>query len=152
MRKFYISIIIAIVYSTIIAQVPESFNYQVIHRDGGSIYPEQEMNVRINILSVSSSESSVYTKTFNPTTISLGLLNLQIVEGTPVSGTFSAINRGKIHIISKLKLILPEQPTKQVLQLFRVAIEATLVYLITLSIMDTCEVLQSLMPLGIGAG
>ncbi len=85
MRKLYLSIIIAIVYSTIIAQVPESFNYQAIPRDGGSVYPEQEMNVRISILSGGPSGSSVYTETFNSTTTSLGLLNLQVGKGAPTN-------------------------------------------------------------------
>jgi hypothetical protein len=76
------------------AQVPESFNYQAIPRNGEAIYPEVTMDVRISILSGSPTGSLAYSETFNATTTSLGLLNLQIGAGTPISGTFISINWG----------------------------------------------------------
>jgi hypothetical protein len=92
MKKVVLSVTIVLLCIISIAQVPESFNYQAIPRNGGAIYPEQAMKVMISILSGSPTGSSVYTETFNATTTSLGLLNLQVGKGTPVSGNFATIN------------------------------------------------------------
>jgi len=95
MKRILLSVIIGIICIIINAQVPESFNYQAIPRNGsGGTYPDQGMNIRISILSGSPAGSSVYTETFSATTTSIGLLNLQIGQGTQVSGTFSAIDWG----------------------------------------------------------
>jgi len=80
-------------YHTLLSQIPESFNYQAIPRSGsGAIYPEQLMNVRISILKDSPAGSSVYTETFNTTTDSYGMINLELGLGTPSLGTFSSID------------------------------------------------------------
>jgi len=93
MKKVLLSFIAIGYCLTIVSQIPESFNYQVIPRNGsGSIYPGKAINVRISILSGSPEGSSVYTETLNANTNNSGLLNLQIGQGTPVSGTFSAIS------------------------------------------------------------
>ena len=95
MKRVALSISILLFCIISNAQVPESFNYQAIPRDGGAIYPEVTMYVRTSIhCSGSPTGSSVYTETFNPTTTSLGLLNLQIGQGTPVSGDFASIDWG----------------------------------------------------------
>jgi hypothetical protein len=95
MKRLSISIIIALVCILSIAQVPESFNYQAIPRNSsGGTYPDQTMSIRISILAGSPTAGSVYTETFNATTNSLGLLNLQIGKGTSVSGNFAAIDWG----------------------------------------------------------
>jgi uncharacterized protein (TIGR02145 family) len=95
MKRVVLSIIIVLMCVLSIAQVPESFNYQAIPRNAsGGTYPDQAMNIRISILSGSPTGSSVYAETFNATTTSLGLLNLQVGKGTPVSGNFTTINWG----------------------------------------------------------
>jgi len=92
MKTFVLSIIFVVMCMLVNAQVPESFNYQAIPRNGsGGTYPEQAMSVQISILTGSPSDSTFYTETFSTTTTSLGLLNLHIGQGTPVSGTFSSI-------------------------------------------------------------
>jgi len=105
MRRGFLVIIITLLCTLMFAQVPESFNYQAIPRDGsGEVYPNQAMMVRIIILEDSPSGSSVYTETFNPTTTSLGSLNLQIGQGTPVSGTFSTIPWGSTSYYLKVEI------------------------------------------------
>jgi uncharacterized protein (TIGR02145 family) len=95
MKRIVLTIIIVLSCIFTIAQIPESFNYQAIPRDAnGGVYPEQQMNIRISILIGSTSGSSVYTETFSQTTTSLGLLNLQIGKGIPVSGNFTTISWG----------------------------------------------------------
>jgi len=92
MRRIVLLISMSLLCIISLAQVPESFNYQAIPRDNGAIYPGVTMYIRTSILSGSPSGSSVYTETFNPTTTSLGLLNLQIGQGAPVSGDFTSID------------------------------------------------------------
>lgn len=94
MKKYLLLFSGSIYYSVVITQVPESFNYQAIQRNRGALYPEQAMIVRIIILPGNSTGSSVYIETFNATTTSLGLLNLQIGKGNMVSGNLSTLNWG----------------------------------------------------------
>jgi uncharacterized protein (TIGR02145 family) len=93
MKKILLLFSVSGVCILTIAQVPESFNYQEIPRNASGVtYPDQSINVSISILSGSPASSSVYTETFNATTTNLGLLNLQIGKGTPVSGSFTTID------------------------------------------------------------
>jgi hypothetical protein len=95
MKKVVLSIIIVFLCILSFAQVPESFNYQAIPRNSsGAVYADQAMNLRTSILSGSPTGTSVYSETFAATTTSLGLINLQIGKGTPVSGSFTTINWG----------------------------------------------------------
>jgi uncharacterized protein (TIGR02145 family) len=105
MKKVVLSFIITMLCFISIAQVPESFNYQAIPRNSsGGEYPSQAMKIRINILSVSPTGSSVYCETFAQTTTSLGLLNLQIGKGTPESGNFTTINWGSNSFYLKVEI------------------------------------------------
>ncbi len=105
MKRVILSINFIFLCIISIAQVPESFNYQAIPRNGsGGIYPEQPMGVQISILSDSPSGSTVYTETFNATTTSLGILNLQIGQGTPVNGTFAEIDWGTNSFYIKVEI------------------------------------------------
>jgi len=105
MKKLFLLIMIVLFCKFSFAQAPESFNYQAIPRDGsGEVYSNQLMKVRINILAEDPEGSSVYTETFSTTTTSLGLLNLQIGQGEPVSGTFSAITWGSTSYYLKVEI------------------------------------------------
>jgi hypothetical protein len=105
MKKLFLLIVIVLFCKLTFAQVPESFNYQAIPRDvSGEVYSNQLMKVRINILAEDPEGSSVYTETFSTTTTSLGLLNLQIGQGEPVSGTFSAITWGSTSYYLKVEI------------------------------------------------
>lgn len=81
--------------TTIFAQSPELINYQAVARDGsGNIMASQAVSVRIGIYSGAGGTTKVYEETHGTTTNAYGLINLQIGGGTPVSGTFPAINWG----------------------------------------------------------
>jgi uncharacterized protein (TIGR02145 family) len=96
MKRVALSIIILTMCIFSMAQVPESFNYQAIPRNGsGGTYPDQKMNIRISLLSDSPAGEAVYTEIFETRTTSLGIINLQIGKGTPESGSFTEINWGK---------------------------------------------------------
>jgi hypothetical protein len=78
------------------AQTPPSFRYQAVARDNsGNVLNNQAVSFRISILSGSASGTITYRETHTgKTTNAFGLIELEIGKGTPVNGTFSAINWG----------------------------------------------------------
>jgi hypothetical protein len=78
------------------AQAPESFNYQVVVRDGSTNSPLTNQNVsfRMSILKGSSSGESKYSELHSANTGALGIVNLVIGNGTDKAGTISAIDWG----------------------------------------------------------
>lgn len=101
MKKTSITLFAMLCYTIGIAQSPESFNYQaVIKNANGEIIANQNLSMQISILQTSSSGASVYTETHQAATNNAGLVNLQIGEGTVVSGNFSTIDwGGDLHFI-----------------------------------------------------
>jgi len=82
---------------SLIAQAPESINYQAIARDlNGNVLDERTGTVTFKILSGSSSGTEVYEESHMVTTNSFGLFNVKIGEGVGIPGTlpFSAIDWG----------------------------------------------------------
>jgi hypothetical protein len=79
--------------SATFAQSPEAFNYQAVVRDAsGNVLPNQAVSFRMHLRAGSATGTTVYSETHAATTNAFGLVNLQIGQGTPVSGTFSAID------------------------------------------------------------
>lgn len=73
-------------------QVPQGISYQAIALDGsGNPIVSLPVGIRLSILDSSASGSVLYTETHTPTTNAQGLYNLVIGQGTPTTGTFSAI-------------------------------------------------------------
>lgn len=82
-----------LIYISSFAQAPNKMSYQcVIRNNSGTLITNTGVSVRISILQGSVSGTAVYTETHSITTNANGLASLQIGGGTPVSGTFSAIN------------------------------------------------------------
>ena len=79
---------------SVLAQTPQSFRYQAVARDNsGNVLANQSVSFRISILSGNVSGTEVYKETHTgKTTNAFGLVEMEIGKGTPVSGTFSAIN------------------------------------------------------------
>ena len=71
LKRFNISLfIIALLLCSnpLLAQAPESMNYQAVIRDGsGELVTSQQVGLRIKILQGSASGSSVYEETYLPT-------------------------------------------------------------------------------------
>jgi hypothetical protein len=87
------------------SQAPQAFKYQAVARDNsGNILASQAVSFRINILSGSTSGSSVYAETHTATTNAYGLVNLNIGAGTVISGTFSSISWGSNNYFIKVEL------------------------------------------------
>lgn len=87
------------------SQAPQAFKYQAVARDNsGNILASQAVSFRINILSGSTSGTSVYAETHTATTNAYGLVNLNIGAGTVISGTFSSISWGSNNYFIKVEL------------------------------------------------
>lgn len=73
-------------------QVPEAINYQAIARDAsGASLANQNIGLRITILEGSQFGPVEYTETHTVATNQFGLFSIQVGRGTPVTGTFSAV-------------------------------------------------------------
>jgi trimeric autotransporter adhesin len=90
---FIIALFLGVV---VLAQTPQSFRYQAVARDNsGNVLENQPVSFKISILSGSVSGTVSYSETHTGlTTNAFGLVELEIGKGTPVTGTFSAINWG----------------------------------------------------------
>ncbi|WP_276132727.1 hypothetical protein [Polluticoccus soli] len=75
------------------AQAPQKFNYQGIARNAsGAPLASQALGLRLTIIDGSPSGTTVYQETFTVTTNAYGLYNVQVGDGTVVSGTFNTID------------------------------------------------------------
>ena len=93
MKRLFIFLGIILISATTFSQTPQSFKYQAIARGpGGELLSYQDVTFRITLLQGSANGSAVYAETHQATTNYFGLVNINIGEGTPVSGDFSAID------------------------------------------------------------
>lgn len=91
MKKLYTLTAILITFLSF-AQVPQGISYQAIALNGsGNPVVSSPVGIQLSILDTSASGAVLYTETHTPTTNAQGLFNLVIGQGTPTTGTFSAI-------------------------------------------------------------
>jgi len=95
MKQFITLMILLALGSSIMAQAPQSINYQGVARNSGGIaYASQPINVRLSVRDGSANGGIQYSETRSITTNQFGLFNVQI--GSPgasnVQGSFAAIN------------------------------------------------------------
>lgn len=77
------------------AQAPQGFNYQAVARNSSGVaVVSQPIGLQISLRQTTSSGTIVYTETHAVTSNNLGLVNLVVGMGTPVTGTFNTINWG----------------------------------------------------------
>jgi uncharacterized protein (TIGR02145 family) len=80
---------------SIIAQVPNGFNYQAVVRDNnGNVLVNKNISVRISILNGSPTGTSVYCETHALSTNAYGSFSVQVGAGAVQSGTFLNIDWG----------------------------------------------------------
>lgn len=92
MKNIY-TLFLALLTTAVFAQVPKGFAYQAVaFNASGNPVVNGPVSLRISILDNSATGTNIYTETHSKTTNSKGLINLNIGQGTVVSGTFSAIN------------------------------------------------------------
>jgi|GEM_PF-2861807 len=93
-----------LVFVATFAQAPQSIKYQAIARNGaGSILLNQNLSMRISILSDSIVGIAMYAETHAVTSNAFGLVNLEIGRGNPVFGSFAAINWSKGNFFIKIE-------------------------------------------------
>jgi len=94
MKKLYATI--GLFLATLLsAQVPQAFSYQTIaFNAAGAPIANGNVALKISILENSATGTVLYTETHTKTTNSKGLVNLNIGQGTPTTGSFGAINWG----------------------------------------------------------
>ncbi|MBN2730066.1 MAG: tail fiber domain-containing protein [Bacteroidales bacterium] len=91
MKKVLVLFILAICTLGAFAQVPQAFKYQAVIRDASdNVIANTSVDVRITI--ANSVPTDVYSETHTVTTSMFGLVNLNVGEGTPVTGTFNTID------------------------------------------------------------
>ncbi len=99
----FLSLVFACLF--VLAQVPQTFPYQAVARDAsGNLLANQNIALRFSILDGSSSGTVVYQETQTATTNALGLFNLNIGQGTVVSGTFGGVAWGNSSKYVKVEL------------------------------------------------
>lgn len=77
------------------AQVPQGISYQAIALNGsGNPVVSSNVGVRLSVLDNTATGTVLYSETHTKMTNPQGLFNLVIGLGTPVTGTFAAINWG----------------------------------------------------------
>lgn len=85
--------------------VPQSFKYQAILRDNsGIVIANRNVGIRLSILKTTASGTSVYTETQAVTTTNLGLINIEIGKGTPVSGSMQNIDWSNDNYFIKIEM------------------------------------------------
>ena len=91
MRKILLLALLLPVLS--IAQVPQAFDFQGVARDAsGEPLVSQSITLRLSIISGTPSGTMVYQEDQAATTTPFGLFNVRIGDGTPVVGSFPAID------------------------------------------------------------
>jgi len=86
-------------------QVPQGISYQAIaFNTGGTAVANGNVGVKISILDNSASGTVVYAETHVKPTNAQGLFNLNIGQGSPLLGSFAAINWGSNNKFVKVEL------------------------------------------------
>jgi hypothetical protein len=95
MKRLLLIIVLSIIGTALYAQTPQAINYQGVARDNsGNVLINQNVSLRLSILSGSASGPVVYAETHSKTTDGFGLFALKIGQGSVASGTFSTISWG----------------------------------------------------------
>jgi hypothetical protein len=93
MKKFTLTLLTFVSVIMLFAQSPQAFKYQAVARDNtGNILNNQLVSFRISVLQGSATGTSVFSETHQAVTDDFGLTNLEIGNGTLVSGNFTTIN------------------------------------------------------------
>lgn len=95
MKRFALSLIYLLCFISVFAQAPQSFRYQTVVRNNlGELLPDKSVGLKISILKNSPTGMVVYSETYNLITNSLGMINLSVGTGLPLSGSFGNIDWG----------------------------------------------------------
>jgi hypothetical protein len=95
MKKFIVLPFLLLCVFSAIAQSPQAIPYQaVLRNEDGSAIANQAVTITFTIHNNAVDGTTEYQENHNTTSNALGLINLNVGQGTPTIGTFSAINWG----------------------------------------------------------
>ena len=111
--KLLLSLVLALNFCLLSAQVPQGFNYQAIARDNkGNPIPAAIMQVKIGILSDTIANTMVWEELFNPVnTNAFGMFTIIVGTGVKQSGSaasFSAIDWTKTPLFLRTSIYYPD--------------------------------------------
>ncbi|HRD52282.1 MAG TPA: hypothetical protein PKY96_06505, partial [Flavobacteriales bacterium] len=93
MKKLLPLLLACFLGAVAMAQAPNRLNYQAVLRDaGGVIQANTSATLGLAVLQGSASGTVVYNENHSVTTNGFGLANVALGGGTPVTGTFGAID------------------------------------------------------------
>lgn len=92
MRKIITLMTAVLLTATVWAQSPQKMSYQAVIRDASNHLVITQVGMQISVLQGSSSGTPVYVETQMTTPNVNGIVTIEIGGGTPVTGTFAAIN------------------------------------------------------------
>ena len=104
MKKIPFSIVFLVLCILTSAQVPESFSYQVVVRDGLNPLTNKDVSFQMSILKGGTSGDAVYTEYHSANTGELGIVNLVIGNGTGKVGDIAAIDWGSDSYFLKVSI------------------------------------------------
>lgn len=95
MKKITLTLLLLSSFTILFAQAPQKMSYQsVIRKTDGTLVASTLVSIKTSILLGSASGTATYAETQTTTTNNNGLATIEIGTGTPVTGTFAAINWG----------------------------------------------------------
>ncbi len=93
MKKIFTLIGAVLLTASMFAQAPQKMSYQaVIRNSANTLITSTSVGVKVSVLQGSATGTAVYAETHAATTNANGLVALEIGNGTPITGTFSAID------------------------------------------------------------
>jgi hypothetical protein len=95
MKKLFMYLAVISMTFSVFAQSPQKMSYQCVVRNAsGVLVTNQSVGIKISILQGTPTGTVVYQENYNPNpqTNANGLVSIEIGGGTPIAGTFSAIN------------------------------------------------------------
>jgi hypothetical protein len=95
MKKLLLCLVVISITMSAFTQAPQKMSYQCVVRNAsGTLITNQSVGLKISILQGTMSGAVIYSETYspNPQTNANGLVTIEIGDGIPVTGTFSAIN------------------------------------------------------------
>ena len=94
MNKSFLTFSLTFLVSlSLLAQAPQSFNYQTVIRDiNYEVLADQQLTLRLSIIEDDPSGVVAYQEKHSVTTSVIGLVNLSIGEGNVSSGNFESID------------------------------------------------------------
>ncbi len=95
MKKISLFLLTFFMLGSMLAQAPQSFKYQAVARNSeGAVLANAAIGLKVDIRQGSINGNAVYSETFTTASNSVGIFNVNIGEGMPVTGSFSDIDWG----------------------------------------------------------